>query len=123
MKLTKSQREIVKSRFGGKCAYCGCDLPTKWHADHLEPVIRMNWAGKDAERPQNHNIGNMMPACAQCNISKASMPLEAWRVWLAGHLKSLNQYHAIYRLAKAYGLVEETGADIVFYFERRGEQQ
>ena len=31
-------------KFGGKCAYCGCDLPEKgWHADHVEPVHREWW--------------------------------------------------------------------------------
>jgi hypothetical protein len=35
-----------------------------------------------------------------------------------GHVNSLNLYHPIYRLAKAYGLVVETAAPVVFYFEK-----
>ena len=28
-------------KFGGKCAYCGSELPEKgWHADHVEPILR-----------------------------------------------------------------------------------
>lgn len=28
-------------KFGGRCAYCGCELPEKgWHADHVEAVLR-----------------------------------------------------------------------------------
>ena len=40
MKLSKADRETVRMKFGGKCAYCGCDLPERWHADHFEPVVR-----------------------------------------------------------------------------------
>ena len=43
MKLTKAQREQVRLKFGGKCAYCGCDLPERWHADHIEPIGRTDW--------------------------------------------------------------------------------
>lgn len=46
------------------------------------------------------------------------MSLEVWREWLAGHVNSLNAYHPIYRLAKAYGLITETGAEVVFHFEK-----
>lgn len=135
MRLSKAQREMVRLKFGGLCAYCGHPLPDRWHADHLEPVVR-ELSFKDGrlvtsqsrcDRPQNHNIENMMPACPPCNISKHRMDLEQWRKWLAGHINSLNLYHPIYRLSKAYGLIEETGAPIVFHFERvamaREEQQ
>lgn len=69
-------------------------------------------------RPANHALDNMMPACPPCNLSKAAMPLEVWRERIAGHLNSLNSYHPIYRLAKAYGLIAETGTPVVFYFEK-----
>lgn len=38
--MKKSEREIVFNKYGGKCAYCGCDLHKGWHVDHLEPVSR-----------------------------------------------------------------------------------
>lgn len=120
MKLTKNQRSELHGKFGGRCAYCGCDLPERWHADHLEAVRRGKsdrWEGS-SERPQNHNMDNMMPSCPPCNLSKAHMPLEAWREWIAGHVISLNSYHPIYRLTKAYGLVVETGNPVIFYFEK-----
>jgi 5-methylcytosine-specific restriction endonuclease McrA len=121
MRLKKAERELVRLKFDGHCAYCGVVLGDKWHADHFEPVVR-NW-GEEAKqvpalRPSNHNLANMMPACIQCNLSKSSYTLEGWRDWIAGHLNSLNSYHPIYRLVKAYGLVTETGAPVVFYFEK-----
>jgi 5-methylcytosine-specific restriction endonuclease McrA len=129
MRLTKAQREQVRMKFGGKCAYCGCDLPERWHADHMEAVDRKfkYVPGKGAVltgemwKPENDTIENMVPACPPCNISKHSMTLEQWRGWLAGHVKSLNAYHPIYRLAKAYGLIKETGVPVAFYFEMEDE--
>ena len=38
MKLNKKQREKLKQKYGGNCAYCGCELGNKWHADHIEAV-------------------------------------------------------------------------------------
>lgn len=119
--LKKSDREAVRIKFGGKCAYCGNGLPEKWHADHLEPIQRgVSGAltGRAFLHPDRHRIDNLMPACPPCNISKGSMGLEVWREWLAGHVRSLNAHHKIYRMVKAYGLVQETGAPVVFYFER-----
>lgn len=115
--LTKLERETVREKFGGRCAYCGGALPARWHADHLEPVIRLEWIGLPTGRPENHRIENIMPACPQCNISKGSMSLEAWRVWLSAHVTSLNRHHSIYRLARAFGLIQETGAPVEFFFE------
>ena len=117
--FTKDEREIIRMKFGGKCAYCGCDLPDKWHADHLEAVVRAPF-GDDKGKPQNphlHTLENAMPACPQCNISKRSFSLEFWREWLSGHVDSLNSHYSIYRLCKAFGLIEETDAPVVFYFE------
>lgn len=126
MRLSKAQREQLRMMFGGLCAYCGGELPERWHADHVEGIQRMDWvkrwglAGSDGLplKPNNDRIDNLFPACPQCNLSKGSMSLEEWRGWLAGHVNSLNAYHSIYRLCRAFGLVEETGNRVVFYFER-----
>ncbi len=44
MALTKKQREKLRMKFGGRCAYCGCELPEKgWHAGHVQasaPQVR-----------------------------------------------------------------------------------
>jgi len=39
--MKKADREKVFNKYGGKCAYCGCQLVKGWHVDHLEPVIRL----------------------------------------------------------------------------------
>ncbi|WP_186153436.1 HNH endonuclease [Burkholderia gladioli] len=128
-RLTKEQRGQLRLKYGGACAYCGTALTARWHADHIEPVVRAvetkrtaagQWklVSGPARHPERDVIENYNPACPPCNISKGVMSLEQWRTWLAGHVNSLNAYHTIYRLAKQYGLIEETGAPVVFYFER-----
>ena len=51
---------------GSECVYCGADA---CHVDHQTPRAR---GGSD-------DIGNLVPACAECNISKGMMTLEEWR--------------------------------------------
>jgi 5-methylcytosine-specific restriction endonuclease McrA len=129
MRLNKSERAVVQEKFHGKCAYCGCELGIRWHADHFEPVVRdilvhgnrLVSSPDKCLHPERHCIENMMPSCPPCNISKGSLDLETWRHWLAGHLRSLNSHYPIYRLVKAYGLVVETDATVVFHFEKINE--
>lgn len=129
MRLKKSEREQVRLKYGGRCAYCGIELGPRWHADHLEPVTRELLSKKNPNgtwrlvsgkplKPENDHLENMMPSCAPCNISKGGQSLEGWRTWIARHVESLNQYHPIYRLAKTYGLIAETGAAVTFHFEK-----
>ena len=129
MKLSRSQRAELKQKYGGKCAYCGCELGDKWHADHIEPIVRKSeWVKgvgcvQTGEQyfPENDNIQNMNPACQPCNNNKSTYSLESWR-------KSLNAYRTtIFRDSTAarhldrFGLLEIKQAPIVFYFERFGE--
>lgn len=128
MKLTKSDREQVRLKFGGRCAYCGQPLEARWHADHLEPIERKfkYVPGKGAVlsnemwRPENDTLENMMPACPPCNIDKHSMSLENWRRKLQNAANVLMRNNPTYRHAIRFGLIKETGEKIVFYFEKAG---
>lgn len=133
MKLSKSERQALKNKYDVRCAYCGTELPERWHADHFKPVVRELKSQKTSTgsyrvvtgkplEPQNDVIENMMPACPPCNISKGSQSIESWRTWLAGHVNSLNWYHPIYRISKAFGLISETGNPVKFHFEKLTEQ-
>lgn len=125
MKLNKAQRATVRAMFGGRCAYCGCELGATWHADHVEPCQR-KWAvvkGRavatgDFYKPENNRIDNFMPACPPCNIDKHAMPLEGWREKLARTLDVLKRGYPTYRHALRFGMLEEKPAPVVFYFER-----
>ena len=132
MKLNKKQREELKMKFGGHCAYCGCELGSKWHADHIEAVKRdfdMKKCQKTGYmipvangvlfKPQNDTLENMNPSCAPCNINKSAMSLETWR-------RSLTHYRDVQMLRDSnharhllrFGLIEIKQEPVVFYFER-----
>ncbi|WP_262246981.1 HNH endonuclease [Parapedobacter soli] len=135
MKLTKTQREEIRMKYGGRCAYCGCELGQRWHADHLIPIrrsernmreyngnlVRDAWGKIKTEKyiinPEADCIDNMMPSCASCNILKNSLPLESFRSVISGFITSLNRDINQYKISKRYGLVQETGIEVKFYFE------
>lgn len=56
------------ARFGGTCAYCQQE-PYK-HLDHVMPLAR---GGR-------HVIGNLLPSCSACNLSKGAKLLAEWRL-------------------------------------------
>ena len=114
--LTKAQREVLWAMFGGRCAYCGRDLPARWHADHVEPVVRVEGV---MLHPQRNRPDNFMPACPPCNIDKHAMTPEAWKKWLATRLAALEKTPG-FRLLASLGLIQATGAPIVFHYEAAG---
>lgn len=120
MHLNKSQREILRLKFNGRCAYCGCDLPKNWHADHFEPVIRFEasyFSEKSGQmRPENNRFENLMPSCPNCNIAKSSMPIEMWRDMLGRNIKAM-MASSKFKLLEKHGLVTATPKPIVFYYE------
>ena len=122
--MTKAQREQLKNKFGGHCAYCGCDLGDKWHADHIEAVKRdiiHVGGGKlvsgEMTRPHLDTIENMNPACVPCNLNKSSMSIEGWRGVLGGYRKALIRDSHTFRHSLRFGLVEFTDKPVVFFFE------
>jgi hypothetical protein len=124
VKLTKQQREQVRMRFNGLCAYCGNPLGARWHADHFEPVRREWWKKEGGmERPQFDCLENLMPACQPCNLDKHALSLEEWRRWLANKVQVLRRDSSTYRHAVNFGLIAETGAAVVFHFERATKDQ
>lgn len=120
MKLNKSERKQVFGMFGGKCAYCGCDLPEKgWHADHVEAVHRRFWEkGSPIGRPECDTIANIFPACIPCNIHKHCTPLEEWREYLLRQTEIARRNSAPFRHAERFGRVTTTDGPLVFWFEK-----
>lgn len=128
--MKKADRQKVFDKFGGKCAYCGCELEKGWHVDELEPV-RRHWEyerhpvhggwikkQKGCLHPERFNLDNQMPACASCNINKHSDSLEDFRRLILGFHKSLNERITQYKIAKRFGMVIEQEWDGKFYFEK-----
>ncbi|MEG0922003.1 MAG: HNH endonuclease signature motif containing protein [Comamonas sp.] len=119
MALTKSQRAKLREKYDGRCAYCGCELGDKWHADHIEAIDRQWWKpGSPAAKPELDTLENMNPSCPPCNIDKHSMSLESWRGVMQRSNEVLVRDVSTFRRAVRYGLVTLNAEPIVFYFEK-----
>lgn len=152
MNLSKAQRAILRMKFGGRCAYCGTELPEKgWHADHVEAVNREWWKNtkwfKEAQvkwvedpttgnlnriqgpvekaglgNPENDVLSNLFPACAPCNIDKHNYSLENWRSIVQDKVGILRRNYNAFQHAERFGLVVEVVKPVVFWFEKYAEE-
>lgn len=66
-----SNRELDRliDRYRRSCAYCG-DTAAVLHLDHVVPIARGGANG----------IGNLLPACSNCNFSKSDRFVMEWRL-------------------------------------------
>lgn len=129
MKLSKKQREELRVKYGGRCAYCGHELDDRWQADHLIPVRRIvkrilqpgGWYKSvttgEMENPEHDTLENMMPSCRACNNDKFSLSLEQWRRRLEGLVGVCQRNHSAFRHAERFGLVIPAPRKILFHFE------
>lgn len=122
---SKRQRDELRAKFGGRCAYCGSELD-KMHADHLEPCIRITrdpW-GKPlpaAEcrmvKPERNTIANMMPACAPCNLHKGGYDLEGWRDIIQRSAAIIRKQTSTFKAGERFGVITVSERPVRFYFE------
>lgn len=68
--ITRKDRLKALARYRGCCAYCGEDLNGRLEWDHVIPISR---GGTDG-------VGNLLPACVDCNRSKAHRFISEWRL-------------------------------------------
>lgn len=129
-KGSKRQRDALRQKFGGRCAYCGCELEGM-HADHLEPVVRLHtdpWgrplpaAEKRFLKPERNVVSNMMPACKGCNLHKGGHPLEHWRTYLQRSAEIVRAQTSTFRAGERFGVITVSDAPVVFYFEKESAQ-
>lgn len=131
----KADRQKIFDKYGGRCAYCGCELQKGWHVDEIEPVLRgfkyrrddrglimTNKKGDDIKDvylsyPERLNIDNQNPACARCNGWKSTMDLETFRNEISEQVQRARRYNCNFRMAEDFGLIKETGIEVKFYFE------
>ena len=119
--MTKNERQIVFAKYGGKCAYCGCDLQKGWHVDHIEPAFH-NWSDDDIKRHLKKDRGentieNYNPACPRCNRWKGTWSIEQFRNEIYLQLERLERDSASFRMARDYGLLKTTDIEVKFYYE------
>ena len=116
--MNKATRDIVLQKYGGRCAYCGCELNKGWNIDHIEP----HWhsytevqAKKHGLTKGAHDISNFNPSCPRCNRWKATFTIEQFRNEISLQVQRLNNYSTNYRMAKDYSLVAETAQPVIFH--------
>ncbi|EAW8183920.1 HNH endonuclease [Salmonella enterica] len=133
MALTRKQREKLRMKFGGRCAYCGCELPEKgWHADHVQAVLRkseqcMKAAEKgifrlkttgEVFRPEADCPENLFPSCAPCNLLKTTYSLEMFRKQVSLQVERGRRSSVNFRTAERFGLISVLNKPVVFWFEQ-----
>jgi 5-methylcytosine-specific restriction endonuclease McrA len=125
--MSKVFRQKVYEKTNGRCAYCGDELNGVFQVDHIiAKRIFENSVHNKFKIPSflqhltiydvNH-IDNLLASCRVCNKWKDTHHLELFRSELQQQIKRLNDYSTNYRIAKKYGLVQETPNTILFYFE------
>ena len=117
-------RESIKKKTGGHCAYCGIDLgATGWHCDHVIP----------RSQGGSWKIENFVPSCARCNMKKHAMTPDEFRTFIRKQMhKKLNTFmyemREFYnylgfdkqtRMSSAFGSLENEfdTSDIVFFYD------
>jgi 5-methylcytosine-specific restriction endonuclease McrA len=130
MYISKKDREIIRNKYDGKCAYTGTELKEDWQIDHVNPV-RRNVFGTGAKHEHNHNLENMVPCQRIVNHYKHNLSLHEFRTWLLGGLherlkklpknpkteKSAKRKAYMLEVASLFGITPDKPFSGFFYFE------
>lgn len=138
--MKKADRQKVFDKYGGRCAYCGCELDGAWQVDHT--ISKNYWFYWNQEDPKRVNdIENLSPACNVCNHYKRGLCVEkhlshtGFRSYMATfHLrlaklpkktrreKTEKRKMYMMRIAERYGITPDKPFSGVFYFETIKQQ-
>jgi len=130
MYISKKDREIIKQKFAGKCAYTGTDLMENWQVDHKVSIQHNHYyKGSALEIDVNH-IDNLVPAQRIINHYKRSLSLEGFRDYLRNfHLrlaklpkkttnkKTIKRIEYMQEIARLFDITPDKPFNGVFYFE------
>ena len=109
--MKKEFRDIIRNKFGGKCAYCGVKLGKLFHVDHVTAKYR---GGENVEE-------NYFPACPRCNKRKDTFSVEEFRAQIQNQVSVLRRNLPLFRFAEDFGLIEEVSKPVKFWFEKFNE--
>ena len=116
-KISKQQREAVFNKYGGRCAYCGCELTLRtMQVDHIKAVYTSSLENNNVET-QDDSFDNLNPSCRQCNFYKGTLNIEQFRNKIKTTLYETCQSTFQATLAKKLGMMKVTQFD-KFYFEK-----
>lgn len=127
------KRQAIWDKSGGKCWYCGCELPEKgWHADHYYPIVRdlevvkddrgvsKMVTGKGCAYPELDTIDNLVPSCAPCNNFKHSYHPDWYRKEISNQFENTLKYSTGLRQLHRMNLIDIEPKPVVFWFETQG---
>lgn len=116
-RISKKTRELVLNKYGGKCAYCGCDLTlSTMQVDHIKSVYA-SYLKNNFVEIQDDSLENLNPSCRQCNFYKGTLDIEQFREKIKTILYETCQNTFQAKLAKKLGMMKVTQFD-KFYFEK-----
>lgn len=129
--ISKKNRELIRLKFDGKCAYSGTDLDDDWQVDHIKPIKRDRWRKGKALHEEHHVIENMYPTQRVINKYKGTLDLDTFRTWYLGGLserlktlpknpkveKSIRRKKFLLKVAEYFDITEEKPFSGKFYFE------
>lgn len=107
-KWSKAVRERVRQKFGGRCAYCGCELVDRFALDHFKP-IGVYLEAVDVEE-------NLYPACLSCNHYKGEEDIETMRRFIGRIYENLSKQSLTARMAVKFGMLKPI-SEVKFWFE------
>lgn len=129
----KIDRNIVYSKFNGKCAYCGYKLkihdmqvdhiiPKSTYTFHMETKHKVpSFLSHLTHQDVNH-IDNLFPSCQVCNLRKLNYSLEDFRSEIGDLVNILENKSQTYKLAKRFNFVSTKQVkSFKFYFENEQE--
>lgn len=120
-RIPKRQREEVFNKYGGRCAYCGCELTLRtMQVDHIKAVYTSSLENDNVET-QDDSFDNLNPSCRQCNFYKGTLDIEQFRKKIMTTLYETCQNTFQAKLAKKLGMLTVKQFD-KFYFERINEK-
>ena len=103
------QRREIFDKTGGRCYYCGCELP--FEDMRLDHMVSLHNHGED-------EMDNLVPSCQQCNYYKRGSNPEGFRRKLKRAFARENKCDYVKALEKKY-----EGWNGKFFFERTQEKQ
>lgn len=122
--ISKKIRHQVYKKYGGRCAYCGCELKYEdMQVDHIDPCALNDPTSRGGHEVKKtpkelNDTSNLNPSCRMCNFYKSSFSLEKFRERLQSTLLKNVRMPFQFRLAEKYGIVEIHEKKIEFYFEK-----
>lgn len=91
------------------------DLPEKWYEGF--EYIQEKQVFDKMNHPERDTVENSLPSCFSCNSYKSSFGLETFKKQIGLLVGRMNDSSTQYKIAKRYGLIQETGKEVTFYYE------